>query len=212
MRIAFHSWLAALDHAVVDLCGDVRRAAMEATQATLREDLAIAEDVMGSLVDIRDSSSSIRARAEALMARQQPVAQDLRHLLEAQRQAASLEQMGALAGAIARLARRRYPRTVVPHEVRGVVVDMAAVLERLTDMLGESLAARRVTHPAVLNDLHHQMDHLAQEMQAIVRSPAWPHSAATAIDMSALGRDLHDLADHVLDIAAGLAYVDGDHF
>jgi phosphate transport system protein len=196
-----------LDHTVVDLCSQVRRATQDASNAALREDLALAEAVIGSVADIQESARSIRCQAEGLVARQQPVAQDLRQLLTAQRHAAHLEGMGVLAGRMAKLTRRRYPRTVVPHEVRGVVADMAGLTDRLMRMLGEALSAGKVSYPGVLVEIHNQVNHLNEEMQAIVRSPAWPHDVAAAIDMSMLSRDFQRLAEHSLEIAAGVDYV-----
>lgn len=206
--MAFDSWLAALDHDVVELSGQVTRAVHDAGQAALQADLGLAEAALGSMADISAGAHQVSDQAAAVMARQQPVAQDLRRLLGTQRNAASLEQLGQLAADVAKLTRRRYPRTVVPTEVYGVVVDMTALADRLTGLVSQTLQTGHLGNPGSVIRVSEQMAALHREMLTIVRSTAWPHDVATAVDMSLLSLELLRMAECGLDVAGSVLYVE----
>lgn len=206
MRTAFESWLTALDHTVLDLNRQVARSVRHAVAASLQDDLRQAETAIESQAEISSAARYVSDQVAALMARQQPVAQDLRRLLAAQRNASSLDHMGVLAASAAKLTRRRYPRTVVPPEVRGVVGDMAELSDRLLVLVGEILHTKHVAYPSLSLELTEHMEQLHREMMSIVRSPAWPHDVATAVDMSMLSRDLLRLTDHAGEITAAVQY------
>ena len=61
------------------------------------------------------------------MARQQPVASDLRMMVTTLRMVADLERMGDLALHVAKVARRRYPGRAVPPELRSTMLEMGHV-------------------------------------------------------------------------------------
>ena len=61
-------------------------------------------------------------RSMDLLARQQPVATDLRIVVTGLRMSADLERMGDLARHVAKLARLRYPDSAVPAELRATVL------------------------------------------------------------------------------------------
>ena len=62
-----------------------------------------------------------------ILARQQPVARDLRIVVTALRVSASLERMGDMATHIAQLARYRFPEKVVPKGLRKTFQEMGAL-------------------------------------------------------------------------------------
>lgn len=208
MRTAYHAWLTALDHAVVDLSGQVARAIRWAADSVLNDDLHQAQSAISALSDIADAAEEISDQAAAIMARQQPVAHDLRRLLGAQKAAASLQAMGRLAASIGKVTRRRYPKTIAPPEVRGVLADMVALSQRLSVLVGEVLNSHHVAYPNLAVGVFEQMQQLHKEMLAIVRSPAWPHDVATAVDMTMLSRDFVELAEYGLDLVSVVLYVE----
>ncbi len=68
------------------------------------------------------------ARAEEtaveLLARQQPVAGDLRAIVSSLQIAADIDRMGALGVRVAKIARRRHPPHVLPAEVTACFAEM----------------------------------------------------------------------------------------
>ena len=74
-----------------------------------------------------------------ILARQQPVARDLRIVVSALRISASLERMGDMAEHIAQLARLRFPEKVVPKGLRRTFAEMGGldvqIAQKLTELL-----------------------------------------------------------------------------
>ncbi|MCL6551351.1 MAG: phosphate transport system regulatory protein PhoU, partial [Acidothermus cellulolyticus] len=118
MRDAYHEELDALRVDMVDLARRVRTAMSRASHALLEGDLAVAEEVIDGDDDVDQMRRDIERRIVDLIARQQPVASDLRVLTAGLRIVADLERAGDHAVHLAKLARRRYPMTVVPEPLR----------------------------------------------------------------------------------------------
>ena len=87
---------------------------------------------------------SIEQRCFTLLARQQPVAGDLRTITTAMRIVSDLERMGDLAEHIAKLARMRFPDHAVPQEVRPAFLEAGHVAEMLVAKTGQVIAKRDV--------------------------------------------------------------------
>ncbi len=126
MRDAFHEELDAINNTLVDLSHRVNKAIEQATHALLTADLAIAEQVIAEDNQIDEIQHALDAQTIDLMARQQPVASDLRALVVSLRMSADLERMGDLAHHIAKSARMRFPSTAVPPELLLTIQEMGA--------------------------------------------------------------------------------------
>lgn len=207
MRSVFHARLAALDQDLASLCERVGRALQQAVEAALAADLRLAESVISEGRDIDDEARRVMMVAAHLTAQQQPVAHDLRVLLAAGQHAVSLRRMTALSTNIAKATRRRYPRPLIPREVRDVVVDMAQLGQLLTARLQRAVVGADLAAAHVVAASGRQMSALNTEMLAIVGSPAWPHDVATAVDVCMLSRDLQRFADHARMMAEDVVYV-----
>jgi phosphate transport system protein len=97
MRDQFHDELDAVSATLVQMAGLVKVAMNDATTALLTADLALAEKVIQEDAVIDEIQHDLDARTINLMARQQPVASDLRTLVTSLRMSADLERMGDLA-------------------------------------------------------------------------------------------------------------------
>lgn len=207
MRTAFTAHLAALDAELVDLCAHVAVVTRRASVAALTGDLAQAESALSEVADIESAARRVADSTVQLVARQQPVAHDLRALLGAQRVAGSLRRMAQLAGNIAKAARRGYPQHVVPTEVQGVVEDMAGLADAMALRVHRALQTHDAGAAGVLLGMDRQMDALHQEMLTIVSSNAWTYPAQTAVQVCMLSRDFERFADHAVDIGWAVGYV-----
>ena len=114
MRDAFHDELDAITASLVEMGELVSLAMREGTTALLTTDLKLAEKVIADDDRIDDMQHELEANAIGIMARQQPVAQDLRTLVTSLRMSADLERMGDFGHHIAKIARMRYPAAAVP--------------------------------------------------------------------------------------------------
>ena len=107
MREIFHRELDQLVEQLVEMTRLVDTAMYRATTALLDADLALAESVIAADAAVDGFHRDLDERALELIARQQPVAGDLRTILASLRMSADLERMGDLARHVAELAQRR---------------------------------------------------------------------------------------------------------
>ncbi len=122
MRDAYHDDLDAISASLVEMTNLVGSAMSRATTALLDADLQLAELVIAADEHIDEVYRDVEARAFDLLARQQPVASDLRAIITRLRMVADLERMGDLAQHVAKIARRRYPHSAVPPELRATLL------------------------------------------------------------------------------------------
>ena len=131
MRDAFHDDLDAIGQSLVEMSELVSKAMLRATKAILEADLALAEEVISEDERIDSLHHDLDSRTLNLMARQQPVAGDLRTLVTSIRMSSDLERMGDLAHHIAKLARMRYPACAVPPELVFIIQEMGDVAQKI---------------------------------------------------------------------------------
>ncbi len=207
MRTAFNARLSAVDDRVLDMSRHVQDAMRTATRALVETDLGLAESVIADDADLDARAHLVEDAIFQMLAQQQPVAQDLRFLLAALHNAAALERMGDLTVHIAKTARMRYPNAVLPEELRGLVIDMAAVASQMIAKVESGLARRNRSCARALGDLHHDMDRLHRELFIIVLSPAWEYGVRAAVDITLLSRYYERFADHAVSIGDRLVHV-----
>src|SRR3954454_15488168 len=144
MRDIYHEDLEALTDSLVEMTRLVGGAMGRATQALIDADVQLADQVIAS-DDIVDALRvDVEARAFDILARQQPVASDLRMLIATLRMVTDLERSGDLAEHVAEVARRRYPSSAVPASMRAVVLEMGQVSERIIAKAGSVVATRDI--------------------------------------------------------------------
>ena len=109
-----------------------------------------------------------------MLARQQPVATDLRTIVTSMRMSADLERMGDLARHVAKVARRRYPDSAVPATLRATVLEMGQVAERIVAKAGSVIASRDVALAVQLEQDDDEMDRLHRQIFALLLAAAGP--------------------------------------
>ncbi|MET9908763.1 PhoU domain-containing protein, partial [Streptomyces sp. NPDC006476] len=108
MREAYHKELETITEALVEMANLVGSAMGRATGALLDTDLQTAEQVISTEERVEELQRDLEERAITVLARQQPVATDLRMVVTSLRMSADLERCGVLAQHVATVARRRY--------------------------------------------------------------------------------------------------------
>src|SRR3954465_14853594 len=171
MREQFHEELDALSGLLVEMTRRVGSAVGRATTALLDADLALAESVIGADEAIDALQVDLEERSLALLARQQPVATDLRVIVTGLRMTADLERMGDLARHVAKLTRLRYPASAIPPELRSTVLEMGQVAERIVAKTGSVIAGRDLSLAQELESDDDVMDRLHRELFAVLLDP-----------------------------------------
>ena len=127
LRSAFQDELDGVTSTLVELSTIVSVAIDKATHALLTADLAEAEQVIAADDRVDNLQHELDARIIDIIARQQPVASDLRALVTALRMSADLERMGDMAHHIAKITRLRHPNGAVPSELLLTIEEMGKV-------------------------------------------------------------------------------------
>lgn len=204
-----------LDSVVTDLVGmteRVRTAVRLSTKALLEADLAVAEQVISDDALLDAQHDDLEARCFVLLARQAPVAGELRTIVAAMRMVADLARMGDLACHVAKIARLRYPTPAVPDGLIPNFELMARVAEGMVATAGRALSERNAHDAAKLADSDEEMDELRKSQFRILLGTEWPYSVEAAVDVALLGRYYERIADHAVIMASRVIYVvTGNH-
>jgi phosphate transport system protein len=201
MRDSFHEDLDALNLTLIQMTQMVGTAMESATTALLTADLALAEEVIAQDDRIDTTQHDLDAKTLDTMAKQQPVASDLRILVTSLRMSADLERMGDLCHHIARTARMRYPASAVPPELAATIQGMGNSAKAIIEKLGRVLETRDVKLALEVERDDDEMDALHRQLFMILLADNWPHGIETAIDMTLIGRYYERCADHAVSIA-----------
>jgi len=209
MREMFHEELEKFSAAVVDMTNLVSAALDRATRALLDADVTLAESVISSEDEIDAAYDELEDKAVELLARQAPVAGDLRTIVAGLRGVADLERMGGLARHIAKITRLRYPACAVPDGLRGTVSEMSAAALTMAQKAAEVVASRDVQRARELEVDDDRVDALRRELFTNMLSPDWTLGVEPAIDLALVGRYYERFADHAVNIAHRVVYLAG---
>ncbi len=207
MRDAYHDELDTISASLVEMANLAGSAMSRATTSLLDADLALAEMVITADEQIDELYRATEERAFELMARQQPVASDLRIVVTSLRMVADLERMGDLALHVAKIARRRYPSSAVPPELRSTVLEMGHAAEEIVAKAGSVIAGRDLEMAAQLERDDDVMDGLHRQLFEALLAAEWPHGIEAAIDITLAGRYYERFADHAVSVARRVVYL-----
>ena len=201
MRDAFHEELDAIQATLVTMGEMVSVAMTRSSEALLKADVKLAEQVISEDEKLDTIQHDLEARAINLMARQQPVAQDLRILVTSLRMSADLERMGDLCHHIAKLARMRFPEGAVPSELLVIIGNMGTTALKIIEKSTHVIKTQDLQAAIELETDDDEMDKLHRELFVALLDDSWSHGIETAIDMTLLGRYYERCADHAVSIA-----------
>jgi phosphate transport system protein len=201
MREQFQEELNAVNTTLVEMAVLVKAAVENATTALLTADLSLAEKVIADDLVIDEIQHELDAKTINLIARQSPVATDLRALVTSLRMSADLERMGDLAHHIAKSARMRYPATAVPPELSLTIEEMGRVCVKIIEKMALVVKNKDTERALEMEKDDDEIDGLHRKIIQTLLDPTWKHGVETAIDMTLLGRYYERCADHAVSIA-----------
>ena len=152
-------------------------------------------------------ANDVEQRTFTLLARQAPVAGELRLLITTMHINSDLERMGDLATHVAKLARMRYPENAVPVELRDVIEQMSEVALSLVDKVADVIDGQDVELAKAIEIEDDSMDALHRKLFTLLLSKTWTHGTEAAIDMTLLGRYLERYADHAVSVARRVVFI-----
>ncbi|TVZ77996.1 phosphate signaling complex protein PhoU [Streptomyces sp. BK340] len=207
MRETYHEELASISDGLVEMANLVGSAIGLATTALLDADLQLAENVISADEKVDDLQRDLENRAITVLARQQPVATDLRVVVTSLRMSADLERSGDLAQHVAKLARMRYPNRAVPRDIRRTVLEMGQLSQRLMAQAAEVILTQDVDAALQLEKDDDRMDELHRTIFQHLMDDKWQHGVETAVDVTLVGRYYERFADHAVSVARRVVYL-----
>jgi phosphate transport system protein len=199
MREEFRAELAEVSGLLVSMADEVRNAMKRATVALLTADAGVGEGVITGDTVVNQLHKEVEEKVYALLARQAPVASDLRLVVTALHIASDIERMGDLAKHVAKTALRRHPARAVPDELAGVIRQMADVADRMAGEISKVLASPNAQRAAELEAEDDAMDELHKGLFVVLLGAAWKNGVESAIDGALLGRFYERYADHAVN-------------
>ncbi|MDP8938260.1 MAG: phosphate signaling complex protein PhoU [Actinomycetota bacterium] len=211
-RKVFHEELEELGDDVVRLSAMASEAIQAGTAALLEFDLATADRVIRSDVVMDDLAHAMEERIYLMLARQQPMAIDLRTLVATLRIVHELERTGDLMINVAKAARRLYPHPLEPR-VRGLIDRMRDQATGQLKVATDAFADRDPARARALSDMDDVMDDLQKELfRAIFSVPAVDEAAVQrAVQVALVGRYFERIADHSVNVAERVWYMVTGH-
>lgn len=207
-RKSFHESLTELRVTVIRLGALTTELIAAATQSLLDGDLALAERSIRSDDAIDDLTHKVEDSCFELLARQQPMASDLRAILATLRIAHELERSADLSVNIAKATRRLFPTALDP-KVRGIVDQMGRQANNQTRLALDAYADADPTWARALADMDDAMDELTKSLFRYVLSLAPADEAAVqqAVQIALVGRHFERIADHAVTIAERVVFM-----
>jgi phosphate transport system protein len=201
LRSAFQDELDSVTNSLVELSNGVCKAMEKATHSILTANLTEAEEVISADDQIDQMAHDLDNRIIDIIARQQPVASDLRALVTALRMSSDLERMGDMAHHVAKIARLRHPGAAIPSELLLTVEELGKTVKVVADKCSEVIADRDLEKALEMERDDDEVDRLHRKLFETLLDESWPHSTETAIDMTLIGRYYERYADHAVSIA-----------
>lgn len=201
IRSVFQEELDQVSQSLVDLTIMVSESIVKASKALQTADLNVAEEVIATDAKIDGYQHELDARIIDIIARQQPVASDLRALITALRMSADLERMGDLSHHIAKVARLRHPETAIPNDLVLSFTEMGHVAEKLATKVATVITTRDTDMALQVEKDDDEMDELHKKVISGILSNTDGISLASAVDLTLLGRYYERFADHAVAVA-----------
>ncbi len=207
MRQLFQQELADLKDDLVDIAQSVEGAMDRAVRAFNQSDVQLAEEVIAQDHLIDDAVRELDEQAIAILARQAPVAGDLRQVISTLRISASLERMGDLASHLAQLARYRFPEKVAPKGIRPTFKEMGSLDLKMAGLVVSLLQDPNTQTVEEIRDLDDSIDALHLNVFETVLSEEFGSGTATVVDATLASRYLERFADHGVSISKKVLYL-----
>ncbi|MEN2740336.1 phosphate signaling complex protein PhoU [Microbacterium sp. X-17] len=207
MREVFQQSLADVQDRLVEISELVTVAIDKATRAFGSSDVTLAEEVIQSDPEIDKKSVALDEIAIDLLARQQPVATDLRVIVSALRMSASLERMGDIAEHIAQLTRLRFPERAIPKGLKHTFTEMGTLDVQISRKLTELLRTYDMNIGVEIRDIDAQLDELHVSVFEKVLSDSWKGEATATVDATLASRYHERFGDHAVAVSKKIAYL-----
>ena len=209
-RDAFHQELREIEDSVIQMASLVEGAIARAMQALVSRNVALAEEVIASDGTVNELQREIRNHCISVIARQAPVAKDLRELTTVQLVITELERMGDHAVGIAKQSQR-----LQGLETLSTTSDLAEMAKLVRDQVRAGIQAFVDVNVQAARDVCTRDDEIDHEYRAIFsdlldqmrhdteRVPAATSLLFVAHDLERIGDRVTNICEDVIFMVTG---------
>jgi phosphate transport system protein len=206
-RLTFHHQLDDVQRDLLRVAARVTESITRGTEALLTLDLAEAQAIIDGDHEINELTLDIEERCFTILARQQPMASDMRAVVTAIRLTSEIERSGDLMVNVAKAARRLYG-SPVPVGLHGLLQAMAGEGVRLYHLAMDAYADGDATLASAIDDMDDRLDQLHRDyIQAILEHYADVRDVQAAVQLALVGRYYERIGDHAVNIGERVQYM-----
>ena len=208
MRMSFTEELEQLEAAVQEEGDLVLRALRSALNALARGDNELADEVIRFDDEIDHRYVAIEEGVQSMLARQTPVAADLRLVLAVLRVNLHLERMADYCVTVAKLTKLMGGLDVHDEAIQRSIEDMGTRAEQMIRVALDSFSARDADKAQTLVDLDELIDRANRNATDDVLSLGnSPQEREYGLRMLVVSRCVERIGDHAVDIGEQVAYL-----
>jgi len=207
LREVFQRELREVQDRLVSIAKLVAQSIERSTVAFNKSDVALADTVIAHDPEIDQAALELEELLITIMARQQPVARDLRIVVSALRITASLERMGDISEHIAQLARYRFPDNVVPNSLRSTFQQLGELDVSIAKKLVDLIESENLRLADDIRNDDDKVDALHLSVFDKLLGESWKGAAADTVDATLASRYHERFADHAVSISRKVRYL-----
>ena len=207
-RRTFHQELDQLRDDMIRLAGMATEALAAGTAAFLSGDLQAVEEIIAGDDEIDELSLEIEEQCFRLLALQNPLASDLRHIIAALRMASEIERSADLVTNTMKAARRLYGTPLDPR-IRGLIERLSDNVHRLFRLAIDAYADRDEGLASALDDMDDDIDELHSEYIRTIFEVYEGGSTPlqVSVQLALVGRYYERIGDHAVNIGERVRYM-----
>jgi phosphate transport system protein len=208
MRLSFGEDLERLEAAVQEEGALVLRALRGALNALARGDLELADEVVAFDDEIDRRYLAIEEGVQSLLARQTPVAADLRLVLAVLRVNLHLERMADYCVTVAKLTKLMGELGVTDASILESIEDMGRRAEEMIHVALDAFSGRDVAKAESLTELDELIDRSNRRaVEDVLSLGHSPDEREYGLRMLVVSRCVERIGDHAVDIGEQVAYL-----
>lgn len=207
MRVIFNEEMKAVAKDLERMVELVAKAMNDSGNALVKADIDLAQEVIDQDIKLDALEDRVIDQCLTLLARQNPVATDLREVVATMRLATTFERMGDLTSHIAQITRRTWPDSAIPEEAKDTVTSMIDFLHVLSGRLTDMLSKHDVEIANAIIDSDDTLDKLHEKIFSTVESDSWHGTRKQLIDLVLLSRFIERIGDHCVAAARQVVFI-----
>jgi phosphate transport system protein len=208
MRIGFSEELAALEAGLQEEGDLVLRALRSSLNALARADMELADEVISFDDEVDQRYVAIEEGVQSLLARQTPVAADLRLVLAILRVNLHLERMADYCVTVAKLTKLMGDLSVTESAISGSIEDMGQRAEQMIRVALDSFADRDADKAQTLVELDELIDRAnRQATEDVLSLGDSAEEREYGLRMLVISRCVERIGDHAVDIGEQVVYL-----